>query len=153
VVSSVSTFGAKRLANTRERPRRLPQDKLSIQPEDTVAGAAQDLVPAGVGAPVPHVVAAVDFNDEARRRSEEVGDEAFADDHLTAEQHAQLATVDQRLEPRFGGVQVRAHLSGALAEQQGPSEIALTTAHADLLSPGKPPGSQPLAQTLCQARP
>lgn len=82
----------------RAAPERYARGRTGRTAHDAVAEAAELPIPLGVVELAPDVDAAVDLDDEAHARSEEVDDEGMEDD-LPAEAHPELATAERRPEP------------------------------------------------------
>jgi hypothetical protein len=90
----------------------------------------------------------IDFHDEAQGGRIKVSDETLCDDHLPAEDNAQLAPAEGLPQGGLRRIQRGAHLGSASSEQLRASEAMMTSAQEDSFGPAKRPGSSLMARPL-----
>jgi len=96
----------------------LLQDEPSLKPQDAITQAPKHAVPAGVSLLAPSVTAAINFDDQASRRRDEVSDEAPTKRHLPAEGNAEFLAREQPPESGFGRSGKEPHAMSALCEKR-----------------------------------
>jgi hypothetical protein len=74
----------------------MTKHELSLDANDAVAETAELPITARVGRAAARVIATINLNEETDCGSEEIYDEAAAEQHLRAELHAQLTGFERR---------------------------------------------------------